>query len=132
MLLIVLNAAAITMLLAIPIGRYVGFVEQEVDAAAAIGWLIFFVPLFASALGLWGVHTSRPAFSRPFVIIAMPGSFLVAFVSLFIYWNAPSDFAQIGIGASILLGLNVLTLWEPFKAHLELPTSESVKSDEVG
>lgn len=127
--LIVANAAAIACLLAIPIGKLFGVVEKEVDAAAAFGWLIFFVPLLGSALALWGIQFPRPALTRPSVMIAMPGSFLVAFLSLFTYWKGPSDFAQIGIGATILLGLNVLALWEPFKVHLESPTPESVDTD---
>ena len=129
-LLIVANTAAVSALLAIPIGKLFGAVETEVDAAAASGWLIFFVPLLASALSLWGIQFSRPALTRLFVTVAMPGSFLVAFVVLFAYWKGPSDFAQLGIGATILLGLNVLALWEPFKARLESPLPESVDTDE--
>ena len=123
--LIVADTAAMAALLAIPVGKLFGVVEQEVDAAAVFGWLIFFVPLLASALALWSIRFSRPALTRPFVIIAMPGSFLVAFLSLFTFWKGPPEFAQIGIGATILLGLNVLALWEPFKLHLESPTPES-------
>jgi len=122
-LLIVANTVAMAGLLAVPIGKLLGMVEEEVDAAAMFGWLIFFVPLFASALALCGIQFSCPALRRPFVFIAMPGSFLVAFVSLFTYWKGPSDFAQFGIGASILFGLNVLALWEPFKAYLESTTT---------
>jgi hypothetical protein len=128
-LLIVANTLAMSGLLAIPIGKLFGVVEEEVDAAAVFGWLIFFVPLLASALALWGIQFSRPALRRPFVIIAMPGSFLVAFVSLYTYWKGPADFAQFGIGASILLGLNVLALWEPFRAHLESTTPKKVEAD---
>jgi len=127
--LILANIAAIAGLLAIPIGKLLGVVKNEVDAAAVIGWLIFFVPLLASALALWSIQFSRPALTRPFVVIAMPGSFLVAFLSFLTYWKGPSDFAQIGIGMTILLGLNVLALWEPFKAQLESPTPESVDTD---
>lgn len=119
LVLIVANATAIAVLLAIPIGKLFGVIEEEVGAAAVYGWLIFFVPLFASALALWGIQFSRPALARPSVIVAMPGSFLVAFLSLFTYWQGPSDFAQFGIGATILFCLNVLALWEPFKDRLE-------------
>ena len=128
-LLIVANVGAMAGLLAIPIGKLFGMVDEEVDAAAMFGWLIFFVPIFASALALCGIQFSRPALTRPFVIIAMPSSFLVAFLSLFAYWKGPSDFEQIGIGATIFLGLNVLALWQPFKARLESPTPESVEAD---
>ncbi len=117
--LILANAAALLVLLAIPVGRLSGAIEEEVGAAAVMGWLMFFVPLLAAVLGLWGVHFSRPALTRPFVFIAMPGSFLMACVSLFTYWKGPPNFAEIGIGATILLGLNVLVLWEPFIANLE-------------
>ena len=119
LILIVANTTAIAVLLAIPIGKLFGMVEEEVDTAAMIGWSIFFVPLLASALALWGIQFSRPALTRPFVIVAMPGSFLVAFLALFTFWKGPSDFAQIGIAATILFGLNVLALWEPFKDRLE-------------
>jgi hypothetical protein len=125
LVLVVANATAIAVLLAIPIGKLFGVVEEEVDAAAVFGWLIFFVPLLASALALWGIQFSRAALTRPSVIVAMPGSFLLAFLSLFTYWRGPSDFAQIGIGATILFGLNVLALWEPFKDRLESPIPES-------
>jgi len=104
-------------------------VEEELDAAAVLGWSIFFVPFLASALALSGIQASRPALTRPFVFIAMPGSFLVAFLPLITYWKAPPDFAQIGIGATILLGLNVLALWEPFKVHLESSTPELEETD---
>lgn len=125
LVLVVANATAIAVLLAIPIGKLFGVVEEEVDAAAVFGWLIFFVPLLASALALWGIQFSLAALTRPSVIVAMPGSFLLAFLSLFTYWRGPSDFAQIGIGATILFGLNVLALWEPFKDRLESPIPES-------
>jgi hypothetical protein len=104
-------------------------VAEEVDAAAVIGWLIFFVPLLASALALCGIQFSRLPLACSFVIIAMPGSFLLAFLSLFTYWKGPSDFAQIAIGATILLSLNVLALWEPFKARIESPTPDSAEAE---
>ena len=129
LILILANTAAIAVLLAIPIGKLFGMVEEEVDAAAVVGWVIFFVPLLASALALWGIQFSRPALTRPFVIVAMPGSFLVTFLSLFTYWKGPSDFAQIGIGAAILFGLDVLALWGPFKDRLESPVPESQDTD---
>jgi hypothetical protein len=124
--LIVANAAALAVLLAIPIGKLIGVVEQEVDAAAVFGWSVFFVPLLASALALWGIQFSRPALTRPSVIVAMPGSFLIACLSLFTYWKGPPGYALFGIGTAILLGLNVLALWEPFKARLESSPPESV------
>jgi hypothetical protein len=60
----------------------------------------------------------------------MPGSFLAAFASLFTSWKAPADIARIGVAASILLALNVLALWEPFRAHLESSTPEAAEGDE--
>ena len=129
LLLIMSNAAAIAVLLAIPIGKLFGFVEEEVGAAAVFGWLIFFVPFLASALALCGIYFSRSALTRPTVIIAMPGSFLIAFLPLFMYWKDSSNFIEIGIGATILFGLNVLALWEPFKDRLESPSSESLDID---
>lgn len=126
----VANATAIAILLAIPIGKLFGFVEEEVGAAAVIGWLIFFVPLLASTLALCGIYFSRAALTRPTVIIAMPGSFLIAFLPLFMYWKDPSNFIEFGIGATILFGLNVLALWEPFKDRLESPSSESLDIDQ--
>lgn len=132
LVLILANATAIAVLLAIPFGKLFGLVEEEVGAAAVFGWLIFFVPLLASALALWGIRFSRPALTRPSVIVAMPGSFLVTFLSLYTYWKGPSDFAQIGIGATILFVLNVMALWEPFKDRLESPDSVSRNIDREG
>ncbi len=129
LVLIVANAAAIAVFLAIPIGKLLGVVDEELDAAAMFGWLIFFVPLLASALALWGIQFSRPALTRPSVIVAMPGSFLVTFLSLFTIWKGPPDFAEIGIGATIVFGLNVVTLWEPFKNRLESLIPESRNTD---
>lgn len=126
----VANTGAIAGLMAIPTGKLLGVVTEEVDAAAVFGWLIFFVPFLASALALWGTQSSRFALTQRFVIVAMPGSFLLAFLSLFTYWKGPADFAQIGIGLTILLGLNVLALWEPFRSHLESSTPELAEGDE--
>jgi len=120
LVLIVANAAAMAVLLGIPIGKLFGLVEEEVGAAAVFGWLMFFVPLLASALALWGIQFARPALTRPSVIVAMPGSFLVAFLGLYTYLKDPSDlFLQIGVGSTIIFSLNVLALWEPFKDCLE-------------
>lgn len=119
LVLIIANAAAMCVLLGIPIGKLFGLVEKEVGAAAVFGWLIFFVPLLASALALWGIQFARPALTRPSVIVAMPGSFLTAFLGLYTYLIGPSDFLHVGIGATIILSLNVLALWGPFKDRLE-------------
>ena len=113
------NIAAIAFLLAIPFGKLFGFVEQGVDTAAVYGWLIFFTPLLASALALAGIHFSRLSITRRSVIIAMPGSFLIALLSLYTYFMAPSAFEAIALGATIIFTLNVLFLWEPFKDRLE-------------
>jgi hypothetical protein len=115
--------------LAIPIGKLFGFVEEEVDTAAVIGWLIFFIPLLASLLSLCGIYFSRTALTRPTVVIAMPGSFLIAFLPLFMYWKDPFNFIQIGIGTTILFGLNVLALWEPYKDRLESSSSNAPDID---
>ena len=131
-LLAVANMMAVAALLAIPIGKLFGVVEQQVDAAAVIGWLIFFVPLLASALALLGSQCSRPALTRPLVMIAMPGSFLVALLSLFTSWQGPPDFALIGFTTMVLLGLNVLALWQLFKACLESPSTDSLDTDVEG
>jgi hypothetical protein len=117
-LLIVGNTLAVAVLLAIPIGKLFGVVEEEVNAAAMFGWFIYFVPTLASVLALWGIQFSRSALTRLFVTVGMPGSFLVAILSFVMYLRAPSAFAQIGIGAAILLGLNVLALWEPFRERV--------------
>ena len=117
-LLIIANTAASLVLLAVPIGKLLGVIEETIDAAAISGWLMFFIPLFASAFGLCGIHLSRSAFARPFVIIAMPGSFLMAFVSVLTTWNSPSNFSQVGIAAAVLLTFNVLILWKPFTRYL--------------
>jgi hypothetical protein len=117
-LLIVGNTLAVAVLLAIPIGKLFGVVEEEVNAAAMFGWFIYFVPTLASVLALWGIQFSRSSLTRLFVTVAMPGSFLVAILSFVMYLRAPSAFAQIGIGAAILLGLNVLALWEPFRERV--------------
>ena len=119
LLLIVANAAAMAVLLAIPFGKLFGLVEEEVGAAAVFGWLIYFVPLLTSALALWGIHFARPALTRPSVIVAMPGSFLIALLSLYTYFMGPTAFMVIGIWTTIIFSLNVLVLWKPFKDRLE-------------
>lgn len=119
MLLIFADTMAMAVLLAIPIGKVFGMVTQEIGAAAVFGWLIFLVPLLASALTLWGIQFSRPALTRPFVSVALLGCFLVACLSLYTCFMAPSDFARLGISAAILFSFNVLVLWEPFKDYLE-------------
>lgn len=118
LVLIAANVAAIAVLLAIPIGKLFGLVEEEVGAAAVIGWLIFFVPLITSALALWGIHFARPVLTHSSIIIAMPGSFLMACLSMYTYFVGPSAFMVIGIGATIIFSLNVLLLWKPFKDRL--------------
>ena len=119
LVLIIANIAAMAVLLAIPIGKLFGLVEEEVDTAVVSGWLIFFVPLLASALALWGIHFAIPALTRPSVIIAMPGSFLIALLSLYTYIMGPPTFMVFGLGATIIFSLNVLVLWKPFKDRLE-------------
>lgn len=129
--LLVANAAAIAVLLAIPIGKLSGAVQAEVGAAAVFGWLVFFVPSLASALALCGIVFARPALARQFVIVAMPGSFLVACLSLYTFWKGPPEFAGIGIPAMVLFALDVLALWEPFKDRLEssAPASRDIDRD---
>ena len=119
LVLIIANIAAMAVLLAIPIGKLFGLVEEEVDTAVVSGWLIFFVPFLASALALWGIHFAIPALTRPSVIIAMPGSFLIALLSLYTYIMGPPTFMVFGLGATIIFSLNVLVLWKPFKDRLE-------------
>lgn len=119
LVLIVANGAAIAVLLAIPIGKLLGVIEEPVGAAAVFGWLIFFVPLIASLLALWGIHFSRPSLTRPSVAVALLGSFLVAVLSLAMSLMNPPGTPLIGIGAAILLGLNVLVLWQPFLARIQ-------------
>lgn len=129
-ILIAANSLAVAALLAIPIGKLFGVVETEVDAAAVYGWLIFFVPLLASMLSLWGIQFALPALTRLFVTTAMPGSFLVTFLALYTSWKGPPEFTQIGIVTTILLSFNVFALWEPFKAQLQTSLPESVDTDE--
>lgn len=117
--LIVLNGAAIAVLLAIPIGKLLDLIDEEVGAAAVFGWLIFFVPLIASLLSLWGIQFSRPSLTRPSVAVALLGSFLVAILALASSLAGPPGTLQIGVGATILFGLNVLALWRPFLARLQ-------------
>ncbi|MEJ2153283.1 MAG: hypothetical protein P8Y29_10140 [Gemmatimonadota bacterium] len=112
--LIVLNTAAIAVLLAIPIGKLLGVIEDPVGAAAVYGWLIFFVPLIASLFSLWGIQFSRPSLTRNSVAVALLGSFLVGVLSLAMSLMNPPGGPLIGIGAAALLGLNVLVLWRPF------------------
>lgn len=118
-LVIVLNTAAIAVLLAIPIGKLLGVIEGEVGTAAVLGWLIFFVPLLATVVALWGLQFSRPALTDASVTVAMPGSFLVAFLSVITSLRSPSDLTRIGIGATTLFALNVFTLWRPFLARIQ-------------
>ncbi len=117
--LILLNGAAIAVLLAIPIGKLLGVIEEPVGAAAVFGWLIFFVPLIASLLSLWGIRFSRPSLTRPSVAVALLGSFLVAILALASSVAGPPGTRLIGVGATILFGLNVLALWRPFLARIQ-------------
>ena len=121
-LLITANFASMAVLLAIPIGKLLDMVAQQMDAATVFGWFVFFVPLLAASLTLWGIQFNRPALTRPFVAFAMLGSFLTACLSLYTFLMGPIDFSKIAIGAAILYGFNVLTLWEPFKDYLESAT----------
>lgn len=118
-LLVAANTVATVALLAIPVGKLLGVVAQAVDAAAVFGWVIFFVPLLASALALSGIQFSRPAHTRSFVLVAMPGSFVVAFLGLYTVWQGPPEFARIGLTTTILLTGNVVALWLPFKDQLQ-------------
>jgi hypothetical protein len=127
--LIVLNTAAIAVLLAIPIGKLLGVIEEPVGAAAVFGWLIYFVPMIASVLALWGVQFARPTLTRTFVTVAMPGSFLVAALSLGMSLMGPPVTPLIGVGAAILFGLNVLALWEPFLERLRESDADMRDSD---
>lgn len=123
--LISVDVAAVAVLLAIPIGKVLGVIHEEIDAAAVFGWLIFFVPLCSSAFALWGIVRSHPMFTRIFVVIAVPGCFLMAFVSILTTWSAPTVFMQIGLGAAVILGLNVLALWDAFVARVKSLPSQS-------
>lgn len=127
--LIVLNGAAIAVLLAIPIGKLLDVIEEPVGAAAVFGWLIFFVPLIASLLALWGIQFSRPSLTRPSIAVAVLGSFLVAVLSLALGLTGPPGTPLIGAGATILLGLNVLALWEPFIERLRESDADPRDSD---
>ena len=122
-LLIVANTAAIACLMAIPIGKLLGMVAQALDGAVVFGWLVFFVPSLASVLALWGIQFTHAVLIRLFVSVAMPGSFLVACLALYMVWKGPSDLVQVGIGATILYAVNVLALWEPFKEYIESQNS---------
>jgi hypothetical protein len=123
LLLIVGNTLAVAVLVLIPVGKLLGVLHEEVDTAAIIGWFIFFIPATASLLALWGVQFSRPALSRPFVATALVGSVLLmllsALMSRSLFLASRPDIAPIGMGATILFGLNVLTLWTPFRERLE-------------
>jgi hypothetical protein len=127
--LIVLNGAAIAVLLAIPIGKLLGVLHEEVDTAAIFGWFIFFIPAAASLLALWGIQFSRPSLTRPSIAVALLGSFLVAVLSLALGLTGPPGTPLIGVGATILLGLNVLALWEPFKERLRESDADMRDSD---
>ena len=128
--LLLANTGAIAVLLAIPIGKVFHTVKAEMDAAAVFGWLIFFVPMFASALALAGLRFSRPVLTRRSVAIAMPGSFLGAWLALFTYLRGPANFVLIGIGLTILFGCNVLALWDPFKDCVRSAAGNSLSSKE--
>ncbi len=129
--LIVANTAAIAVLLAIPIGKLLGLIDEPVGAAAVFGWLIYFGPAAASVLALWGIQFSRSALTRPFVTVAMPGSFLVAALSLAIGLTSPGPpgtplFVAV---ATILFGLNVFALWTPFKERVAESTADKRDTD---
>ena len=119
LLLLLANSSAVAVLLAIPVGKLFGFIEQEVDAAAVNGWFLFFVPFLTSAMAIAGIHFSRSELAQPTVMVAMPGSFLIALLSLYIVMAGPPAFTVIGLGAAIILSLNVVMLWQPFLERIK-------------
>ncbi len=121
-LLIVANLAAVGTLLAVPLGRLLGWIEAALEAAAVIGWLMYFVPALASALALFSIQRAHTPRSGRAILVAMPGSFLLACLSLYAALRGPS--AWIGAGATILFALNVWALWVPFLERLQPPASK--------
>lgn len=116
--LMIANAAAMVVLLAIPVGKVFGWIEQDIEAAAVYGWLIYFVPVLAAALALWGIRRPRAVLGRRALFVAMPGSFLLACLSVYSAWQGPPGIRAIAIVATILFALNTWALWGPFRDHL--------------
>ena len=121
LLLIVGNAALVILLLMVPAGKLVGALERGLTDTALIGWLLHTVVGLASLFALWGVQFSRSRLVRPFVATALVGSVVLMMVSAIFarsfYLAGRPDIAPIAIAVMMLLGLNVLALWTPFRTR---------------
>jgi hypothetical protein len=121
LLLIVGNAAVVILLLMVPAGKLVGALERGFTDTAFIGWLLHTVVGLASLSALWGVQFSHARLVRPFVATAVVGSVMLMMVSAIFarsfYLVGRPDIAPIAIAVMMLLGLNVLALWTPFRTR---------------
>ena len=113
------NLAAAGVLLAIPIGKLMKLIDAEIDSAAIFGWFVYFTPMFASAVALWVGRFPNAAFVHGCIIVALPGSFLMAALSIYMFAVAPPQFELFTAIAAGLLTLNVVALWRPFVKLLE-------------
>lgn len=120
-LLIVGNASVVILLLMIPGGKLLGVIEPGFTDTSLVGWVLYTVVSLASLYALWGVQFPRSNLFRPFVATALLGSVLLTIVSALVarslYLTGRPDVAPIAVAATILFGLNVLALWEPFRAR---------------
>ncbi len=113
------NLAAAGVLLAIPIGKLMKLIDVDIEPAAVYGWFVYFTPLFASAVALWVWRFPNASFVRACNLVALPGSFLMAALSIYMFAMAPTEFERFAAIAAILLTLNVIALWRPFVKQLE-------------
>ncbi len=121
LLLIVGNAAVVVLLLMIPGGKLLGVIRPGFTDPSFVGWVLYTVVGLSSLYALWGVQFPRSNLSRPFVATALVGSAVLTIFSALgarsLYLAARPDVAPIAVAATILFGLNVLVLWEPFRAR---------------
>jgi hypothetical protein len=121
LLLIVGNAAVVILLLMIPGGKLLGVIRPGFTDASFVGWVLYTVVGLSSLFALWGVQFPHSNLFRPFVATALVGSAVLTVVSALVarslYLAGRPDVAPIGVAATILFGLNVLVLWEPFRTR---------------
>ena len=121
LLLIVGNAAVVVLLLMIPGGKLLGVLKPGFTDTAFIGWVIYTIVGLASLYAIWGVQFPRSKLLHPFVATAIVGSTVLTIISAIfarsLYLAGRPDVAPIAIAVTLLFGLNVLALWEPFRTR---------------
>ncbi len=121
------NTVVVAALLAIPIGRSLHLIEQELGSAGTIGWLLFFIPSFNAALALYSARRTSGRLTRFAVAIAFLGSFLLVPVTLFSAYSGPAQTRLLGGAVGVLFALNTVVLWTDF---LEVVRSAGPSTEE--